>query len=126
MNALHEKNVDFARAAGSIVTNYWWTLSKNVRPSMDVARAKNVDPSSVYFGSECWGQTDDGNPKRMTFGIDTNGGDGESGTFNPGRGHGGTATGLAVKQLAPHDFGMSSCPYTRVSITIATRRFQVH
>ena len=54
--------------------------------------------NTVYFGADCWGQTDG----RQTFGIAQAGGVGGVGV---GTGFGGTATGLAVKQTATHGLG---------------------
>ena len=102
-NTLNASNVAFAKAAGSISTNYWWTPKTHVVPAVDFAKGQ-MPLDTVYFGIDCWGQTNDKPEKntRRTFGIDTEGGDG---TIGVGVGHGGTATGLAVKPLAPHGLG---------------------
>ena len=57
---------------------------------------------TVYFGIDCWAQNIDRKNTRWTFGVDTEGGDGSVGV---GVGHGGTATGLAVKPLASYGLG---------------------
>ena len=115
-NTLNEENVDFAKAAGSLMANYWWDFkdkkgkpnTSKVSQALTTASKVPMNPYNVYFGVECWSQA--GKDYR-SYGIDgvTAMTDvvGESGTCSSGLGHGGTATGLAIKPLANRGFGFA-------------------
>ena len=103
-NTLNIGNRDIAKAAGSMVTNYGWDLDGKVNPAVTLATESQISLSAVYFGIDTWAQTADsetGNP-RYAYGLDEENGTGTSVT---GKGHGGTATGLAVKPLAENKLG---------------------
>ena len=54
-NGLTSKNLKFARAANSILTNYKWTES-SLHVSKDVALQSGVDPTHIFFGIDTWAQ----------------------------------------------------------------------
>ena len=86
--------------------NYKWDLNgdeSQVAQALKVAKQDGLNLKTVYFGIECWAQGAGGSP--VTYGIDSIGGQEESGSFGNGVGHGGTATGLAVKPLAERGLG---------------------
>lgn len=107
LNTVTPDNLPFAKAAGSIITNYSYNLSSVTT----VAQSKPLNLSAIYSGIDCWGQTDDSydTPRRTntrnTFGFNNLTGQG-TGEVGVGRGHGGTATGLAVKALGGLEIGI--------------------
>ena len=84
-NALNDSNIPFAKACGSILTNYCWTES-DANTSAQVATRNGIPPNHVYFGIDVWAQntTKLAHP-RITY---------------PEKGGGGTNTGIAVVKLA--------------------------
>lgn len=78
-NALTEKNVRFAKAAGGLFTNYKWTKQK-VSSSRGVATENSISSSKIFFGIDVWAQnTNISGHRRTTY---------------PPQGGGGTNTGL--------------------------------
>ena len=78
-NGLTLLDVEFAKAADALFTNYKWT-EKHLINSKKVAEAAGIDTSSIYFGIDVWAQnTNMPGPPRITF---------------PSKGGGGTNTGL--------------------------------
>ena len=83
-NGLSEHNVRFAKAAGSLFTNYEWDETKLNNASI-VAEWHHLDQNNVFFGIDLWAQnTDLPGPKRITY---------------PREGGGGTLTGLVSPKL---------------------------
>lgn len=87
-NALTSQNLEFAQAAGTLLTNYDWTPEK-AAAAKTLALTHTMDPSDIVFGIDVWAQNSpsQGNPRR-TYGG------------------GGTGTGIAVRKLA--DLGLSA------------------
>ncbi|GAB7344075.1 hypothetical protein MBLNU457_1986t1 [Dothideomycetes sp. NU457] len=84
-NGLTEENLAFAKAAGSLLTNYAWTL-EHTRKAEAIASMNGLPRERVIFGIDVWAQNTSGaSPKRETWPID---------------GGGGTGTGRAVAALA--------------------------
>ena len=85
----------FAEAAGSIFIDYGWDLSAT-DDTVELVAGTTLSTHDVYFGSESWGQLG-----KRTFGVD------DLGVKGPGSGtgYGGTATGLAVKELKQRGLG---------------------
>ncbi len=78
-NGLTRKNLDFAKSATALFTNYKWT-EKNIQDAFRCASKHGVQLSDVYFGVDVWAQnTNMPGPPRITF---------------PPKGGGGTNTGL--------------------------------
>ena len=78
-NELTMKNIEFARAAGALFTNYKWT-EVNLQSSETLARKYDMDMREIYFGIDVWAQnTNMPGPPRVTF---------------PSEGGGGTNTGF--------------------------------
>lgn len=78
-NSLTTKNLDFARSAQALFTNYKWTEAM-IEEASKFAAQHHVIPSDVYFGVDVWAQnTNMPGPPRITF---------------PPKGGGGTNTGL--------------------------------
>ena len=105
-NKLNNQNAKFAQAAGSVITNYWWN-AESLEETAKFASQYGPKPAQVYSGVDCWAQTQDGpDPNtRETYGIDDVDGTGASGASGTGPGHGGTATGLAVRENASLGLG---------------------
>lgn len=81
-NGLTQKNLVFAKAAGTILTNYDWTYEKLIE-SKKLALTSGVNPQDVAFGIDVWAQNT--HPKQIP--RHTYGG-------------GGTNTGVAVAELS--------------------------
>lgn len=78
-NSLTSKNLDFARSANALFTNYKWT-GKNIREASILAAEHDIRSSTVFFGIDVWAQnTNMPGPPRITF---------------PPKGGGGTNTGI--------------------------------
>ena len=78
-NGLTIKNLDFAKSADVLFTNYRWTIA-SLQEAQMVARGSGMSTSDVYFGIDVWAQnTNMPGPPRVTF---------------PFKGGGGTSTGL--------------------------------
>ncbi|TKA62019.1 hypothetical protein B0A49_11037 [Cryomyces minteri] len=88
-NGLTDKNIEFVRSAGSILTNYEWN-SDLARQAKAMAVSNLLPPEDVFFGIDVWAQNH-GNPKRVTY---------------PPHNGGGTNVGVAVARLS--DFGLAS------------------
>ena len=89
------------------MTNYGWDLEHQVNPAVALATESQISLDTVYFGIDVFAQTDDDKNgrnlnSRYTYGLDVPDG---LGTSTTGKGHGGTATGLAVKPLATRNLG---------------------
>lgn len=83
-NSLTSKNLDFARSADYLFTNYKWTREK-IQEASEFAAQSDIVPSHVYFGIDVWAQnTNMPGPPRITF---------------PPKGGGGTNTGLVCYPL---------------------------
>ncbi|KAI4725921.1 hypothetical protein E4T49_06353 [Aureobasidium sp. EXF-10728] len=82
-NALTEQNVLFAKAAGSLLTNYVWTVDL-AAATKAVALQNDISPVNILCGIDVWAQ-DSGHSARKTFPKDVGGG---------------TGTGLGVAKLA--------------------------
>lgn len=83
-NTLNSLNLSFARAAGSILTDYAWNpqLANSAR---HLAEASGLGVGNVYFGIDVWAQNiQTGRNRRVTF---------------PVKGGGGTGTGLGLRKL---------------------------
>jgi len=81
-NGLTPSNKPFAKAAGSLLTNYDW-IPRDILQSCGVAAAERMSVSNIAFGIDVWAQND--------------------GSYAAGRrtyGGGGTGTGIAVAKLA--------------------------
>jgi len=85
-NALTERNIIFAKAAGSILTNYVWT-PETATTTKALALQNDIDPADVLCGIDVWAQSSE----RETYPRDVGGG---------------TGTGLAVAKLA--ELGLSA------------------
>lgn len=84
-NGLTEENLAFAKAAGSLLTNYAWTL-EHAHKAKDIASMNSLPLERVIFGIDVWAQNTPGaSPKRETW---------------PADGGGGTGSGRAVAALA--------------------------
>ncbi|KAF2756289.1 hypothetical protein EJ05DRAFT_502747 [Pseudovirgaria hyperparasitica] len=84
-NRLSLRNLAFAKAAGSILTNYRWT-GEGASSSIKLAQEHQIPLSNIFFGIDVWAQnTHTTGPKRVTY---------------PSKGGGGTNTGLGVAKLA--------------------------
>jgi hypothetical protein len=101
---LNEYNGDFAKASGSIMTNYFWDKGL-LNDGVKYAKDNHIPLDTVYFGSDCWGATG-----RQTFGfaekVDFDKGileNNNSSDSHWGKGYGGAATGLVVNVLANTD-----------------------
>ena len=85
-----------------MVTNYEWDLPTEVEPAVTVANDKEskIPLNTVYFGIDTFAQI---SALRSAYGLNLD----KNGTFSAGhgKGHGGTATGLAVKVLAERGLG---------------------
>ena len=91
-NSLTALNVDFARHADALFTNYKWTLEK-LRDSRRIAENFEMMPSHVYFGVDVWAQnTNMPGPRRITY---------------PAHGGGGTNTGLVCPLSSLRDLSLS-------------------
>ena len=84
-NALTERNIVFAKAAGSILTNYVWT-PETAAATKALALQNDIDPTNVLCGIDVWAQSSE----RETYPKDTGGG---------------TGTGLGVAKLAELGLG---------------------
>ncbi|CBX96940.1 hypothetical protein IAQ61_008113 [Plenodomus lingam] len=84
-NALNTANMTFAKACGSILTNYCWSEA-DAKSSQQLAFRNDMLLVNIFFGLDVWAQnaTTLSHP-RVTY---------------PGRGGGGTNTGVAVAKLA--------------------------
>lgn len=89
-NALNVENITFAKACGSVLTNYCWK-EKDAASSVTEAFQEGLPLQQVYFGIDVWAQnvTKLSQP-RVTY---------------PEYGGGGTNTGVAIAKLA--EFGLS-------------------
>jgi len=88
-NSLTEDNLEFAKAAGSLLTNYAWTPERAVK-AKSLALANQLPLNRIIFGIDIWAQdTQKTGPKRETW---------------PVKGGGGTGTGLGVHELAKLGF----------------------
>lgn len=88
-NSLTSKNLEFAKAADSLFTNYKWT-EKHLVNSKETAEAAGIDVSRIYFGIDVWAQnTNMAGPPRITY---------------PSQGGGGTNTGLVCLTSFLHQF----------------------
>jgi hypothetical protein len=85
-NALTERNILFAKAAGSILTNYVWTPG-TAAATKALALEYDIDPVNVLCGIDVWAQSSE----RQTYPKDVGGG---------------TGTGLGVARLA--ELGLSA------------------
>lgn len=86
-NGLTSRNIHFAQAAGSMLTNYAWTKEK-LLDSANFASKHGIPKSTICFGIDVWAQNKQTKgPPRRTY---------------PQEGGGGTGTGLAVTELAKH------------------------
>ncbi|KAH9882920.1 hypothetical protein J1614_000286 [Plenodomus biglobosus] len=84
-NALNTSNITFAKACGSILTNYCWTEA-DAEFSKRIALRNGIPLKNVFFGIDVWAQnTTTISHPRVTY---------------PERGGGGTNTGVAVAKLA--------------------------
>ncbi|KAL6707074.1 hypothetical protein ACN47E_004826 [Coniothyrium glycines] len=86
-NSLTDANVPFAKASGSILTNYCWS-DRHVDQALHCALDRDNDmyPSHIFFGIDVWAQnTSKLSQPRITY---------------PEFGGGGTNTGVAVTKLA--------------------------
>ena len=73
-NGLTPKNLEFSLAAGSLFTNYKWTIEK-LNKSKELARDSQIKTVDVFFGLDTWAQnTDMPGPPRITFPPDSGGG----------------------------------------------------
>ena len=97
---LNDDNAIFAASAGSLMTDYKWTVERHVDPAVKFAENTETNLDSVYFGIECWTQSG----VNSGYGIE-HAYQREPGTVGKGTGYGGTATGLAVKPLAKRGLG---------------------
>lgn len=94
-NSLTAWNIDFALAAGSILTNYAWTPTLAER-ARTLAAARGLAQENVYFGLDVWAQNvppngdGGGRHQRTTWPRPPSGG--------------GTGTGLGVAKLAALGF----------------------
>ncbi|KAF1353413.1 glycosyl hydrolase family 85-domain-containing protein [Delphinella strobiligena] len=81
-NALTSQNLEFAQAAGTLLTNYDWTPEK-AAAAKALALTHTINPSDIVFGIDVWAQNSpsQGNLRR-TYGG------------------GGTRSGTAVRKLA--------------------------
>ena len=83
-NTLGAHNVEFARAAGALFTNYKWTETELASAKV-AAQWYRVNKEEVYFGIDMWAQnTNVKGPERITY---------------PEQGGGGTLTGLVKLSL---------------------------
>lgn len=90
-NALNAHNLPFAKACGSVLTNYCWKES-DATASIYEALRKNFSLQHTYFGIDVWAQnTTKLSHPRITY---------------PEYGGGGTNTGVAVAKLA--ELGISA------------------
>jgi len=88
-NGLTAENLVFAKAAGSLLTNYAWTL-EDTQKAGEIASTNGLPRERVIFGIDVWAQNSPGNfPKRETW---------------PVNGGGGTGSGRAVAKLAQLGF----------------------
>ena len=88
-NGLTLMNVEFAKAADSLFTNYKWT-EKHLVNSKKLAEAAEIDVSRIHFGIDVWAQnTNMPGPPRITY---------------PSKGGGGTNTGLVWLTFLLHQF----------------------
>ncbi|KAF2119007.1 glycosyl hydrolase family 85-domain-containing protein [Lophiotrema nucula] len=90
-NTLNQQNILFAKACGSILTNYCWTEAE-ARSSRKLAQPTDLPLEKVFFGIDVWAQ----NPSSITHPRVT----------YPEKGGGGTNTGIAVNKLA--EVGLSA------------------
>lgn len=82
------KNLPFAQAAGTLLTNYAWTPEK-AAAARDLALSQSMDPTDIIFGVDVWAQNSQFEEnRRRTYGG------------------GGTGTGIAVAKLA--EFGLTA------------------
>ena len=80
------KNLPFAKAAGTLLTNYAWTPEK-LAATRDLCMSQDIEPQNIVFGIDVWAQnTQDREHPRNTYGG------------------GGTGTGIAVARLAESGF----------------------
>jgi hypothetical protein len=84
-NALTEQNIIFAKAAGSILTNYVWT-PEIAATTKALALKNDIDPLNILCGIDVWAQSSE----RQTYPKDVGGG---------------TGTGLGVAKLAELGLG---------------------
>lgn len=86
-NGLTAKNIEFARSADALFTNYRWTKAR-LQEAQSVAGESDIAISDVYFGIDVWAQnTYMPSPPRITF---------------PEKGGGGTNTGLVRYSSNPY------------------------
>lgn len=85
-NGLTEQNIIFAKAAGSVLTNYVWT-PETAAATRALALENGIYPANVLYGIDVWAQS----TNRETY---------------PRGVGGGTGTGLAVAKLA--ELGLSA------------------
>ena len=87
-NGLTPKNLQFAKSAGALFTNYKWTKARLWEGKV-ISRDCGVATSDVFFGIDVWAQnTNMPGPPRITF---------------PEKGGGGTNTGLVRFSPAFHN-----------------------
>ncbi|KAF9700889.1 hypothetical protein EKO04_000322 [Ascochyta lentis] len=90
-NSLSASNLPFAKACGSILTNYCWK-ENDAANSLHEALRENLSLQRIYFGIDVWAQnTTKVSHPRITY---------------PEYGGGGTNTGVAVAKLA--ELGLSA------------------
>ncbi|KAF2633516.1 glycoside hydrolase family 85 protein [Macroventuria anomochaeta] len=90
-NALNTQNLPFAKACGSVLTNYCWKES-DAADSLHEGLQTNLPSHQIHFGIDVWAQnTTKLSHPRITY---------------PEYGGGGTNTGVAVAKLA--EFGLSA------------------
>ncbi|KAF2855097.1 glycoside hydrolase family 85 protein [Plenodomus tracheiphilus IPT5] len=83
-NALNTSNITFAKACGSLLTNYCWTEA-DAESSKQLALRNDISLCKVFFGIDVWAQnTTTLSHPRVTY---------------PEKGGGGTNTGVAVAKL---------------------------
>lgn len=84
-NALNNSNIIFAKACGSILTNYCWKET-DAESSKRFALRNDIPLKNIFFGVDVWAQnTTKLSHPRVTY---------------PEKGGGGTNTGVAVAKLA--------------------------
>lgn len=64
-NGLTEKNLEFAKAAGTLFTNYKWT-EKDAKAATELAQKSGMKVEDIYFGVDMWAQNS--GMKRVTYG----------------------------------------------------------
>lgn len=92
---MNNYNVDFAKAAGAISTDYKWDSGKPKEAIDHAQKDTKMSLNDVYFGTDCWAQDWDGEKDNgpRTHGEGVNASSMEVG-------YRGTASGLGVQPLA--------------------------